>query len=125
MDTRYPVRLLGALALACVAVPVMAQQQASALIYEYAATTPAVVATYQQATVVDGVTMSAPAVCVARGPDTVCTQTIPALPNGNHAITVSATINGVTQIAQLNVNPANGPAKPNNAKLVLVYTITF
>lgn len=97
--------------------------QTSTLIYEYPATTPAVVATYTQVTTINGTVVSAVPSCVARGADTVCTQVIPSLGAGNHAIAITATVNGVSQATTQIVNLANGPARPSAPKITITIVI--
>lgn len=107
-----------AFAMMFVAAPALAQT--TTLNYEYLNTTPATVATYTQATTIDGVRVTAAASCAARGADTVCTQPLPTMAPGTHTITVTATLGAMSASGSLTADPSQRPSTPTKLTITVV-----
>lgn len=117
------------LTILAVLVPAIASAQAPtyAVVWDYAATTVAEVASFTQSVTVDGTAVTALPACAAaaNGTDVTCRVSVGALAAGRHTIAVSATHNNVTATTTIaGVDPSVGaPKSPVNFRYQINITV--
>lgn len=96
------------------------------VLWDYQATTPAVVATYTQVLTINGIPVAGTPTCAASGANTTCEVTINSpLPAVSTVYAITATLNGISASVSRTVNPsAGGPAQPGIPRIQVTVVVT-
>jgi len=97
--------------------------------WEYIGANPTEVATYTQVVMVDTTTIATPPICILKlgtTTDTSCQVSIPALTQGTHTLSVTATRNGLSAEGRLTgVDPTNFPDTPSSLRISITVIVNI
>jgi len=117
----------GLLALALLALPSLATAQGATVTvaWDYPVL-PAVVSTYTQAVLIDGVAQPGTPACAAKTGGTGCQLSMPLPSNAPHVLTVRATLAGAVAESIVNgFNPASGPQPATGVRTTVTIVVSI